>query len=180
MAEASKDVAGPVFSSAPYHLRARLDLCIHNDLFWHCLSLAPITASKSFPGLKNTVRRLCLFLNGRSEVQRCGVVGIGYSQKLMLNLLIFLLLSGSLGCGPWHQQNGCLDKGDWKEQKREKRDQHRSRKDSPSFEVAASREVSFRGFSRDLCEAYLRRRMVRGKGVHLQGLNLAAQWLHAC
>ena len=47
MAEAGKEVAGPVFSLAPYHLKGRLNLCIRNDLFWH-RCIGGTAASNSF------------------------------------------------------------------------------------------------------------------------------------
>lgn len=175
-AEAYKDVAGSVYMLAPYHLKAGLSPCIQNNLFWQCLQMASITPSNSFPDLKNTVKRPWLFMKGINEIWRSGVVSLYCSQRQMLNLLAVLLLGRSLAMVPdlsrmaaWIRVSGSSRKGASME----------ARKAQPGLTCLwcfslGRRRVAFLGLSRDLCEAYVRKRRERGS----RGCILAVQQLH--
>lgn len=140
LAEACKDVACSVYRLPPYHLKTGLNLCIHNNLFWQCLQLASITPSNSFPDLKDMVKRPQVFMKGRNEIWRNGVVILCCSQKQMLNLLVLLFLGRPLAMLPDLSRMTAWIRVSGSSRKEASMEAGELSQDSPAFDVTASGE----------------------------------------
>lgn len=101
------------------------------------------------------------------------MIGLCYSQKQMPNHLTLLLLGRSLAVVPALGRLAAWVRVSASSRKETSMEAGKLSQDSAAFDVATSgrRGVAFPGFSRELCEAYLRKRRERGS----RGCILAVQ-----